>query len=75
MKYFLLCYVIILIAVVVFVFFGGLLIFDFSKNAWLAIAACSLLITIVVFGFVRLASKVEELEERLSKFESEKKDG
>ena len=75
MKDFLLCYVIILIAVVVFVFFGGLLIFDFSKNAWLAIAECSLLISIVVFGFVRLASKVEELEERLSKFESEKKDG
>ena len=75
MKDFLLTYVIVLTGVVVFAFFGGLLIFDFSNNAWLAIASCSLVISIVVFAFVRLSSKVEELEERLSKFESEKKDG
>ncbi len=66
MKNFLLTFLICFILCVVFMMFGGYLIFE---NFWVAVALVAFLISCVVSGFYAMATKVEELEQRLKRIE------
>ncbi len=66
MKEFLITFIMVLILVVVFFLFGGLMIFE---HFWLATFFCSLHASVVIYFFFKLAIKVEELEKRLDEIE------
>lgn len=62
-------FIVVFLLSVVFVFFGGWMLFDFSSRFWLATAACAFLIAVIVYAFIRLEEKVEGLEQRIRELE------
>ncbi len=71
MKEFLITFIMVLILVVVFFLFGGFLIFE---NFWLSVFFCSLIVSIVIYYFFKLAIRVEELEKKLDEIVKTRKD-
>ncbi len=69
MKKFFPIYVMVLVLVEVFLFFGGSMLFDFHRRFYLAGAATALIIAILIFVFDSQAKKIEELEKRLQVLE------
>lgn len=53
----------------VFVFFGGWMLFDFSKRYFVATAACAFLIAVIISIFVLQKEKIEQLEKRVKELE------
>ncbi len=62
-------FIVVFLLSVVFVFFGGWMLFDFGSRFWLATAACAFLIAVIVYAFIRLEEKVEGLEQRIRELE------
>jgi uncharacterized membrane protein (DUF106 family) len=68
-------YAITLILCYIFVFFGGWMLFDFSRRFYVAIAACAFIIAAVVSVFVMQAEKMEQLEKRMKALEEKDSSG
>lgn len=66
MKQFLQIFVLVLVLSEVFTFLGGIFLFDFSANPYGAMAICSFLLSLVLYGFVVQSDRIEALEERLA---------
>lgn len=72
MKQFFPLYVMVLILLEVFLFFGGYALFDFSRRFFLAGASTAFVITIILFAFNAQLKKIEELEKRIQILENDK---
>ena len=59
-----------LVVVECFLFFGGYAVFDFSRRYYTAGAACSFIISLILYGFLVQAEKIEELEKRIQEIET-----
>lgn len=66
---FLKVFLIILFSSFLFVFFGGWMLFEFTKRVYLTTAVLALIVSAVVYAFVRLYEKVETLEKRVKELE------
>ena len=71
MKDFFLTFFIVLVLIFVFLFFGGAILLEYF---WLSVITISFLISLLVFILIRFSDKIENLERRMEKIESEKKD-
>ena len=69
MKQFMQIFVLVLVLSEVFTFLGGIFLFDFSANPYWAMAICSFLLSLVLYGFVVQCDRIEALEERLAALE------
>lgn len=58
---------------VLFMFFGGWMLFDFRQRFWVATAACALIAAVIVFVFVAQDSKIERLEQRVKALEEKER--
>ena len=67
-------YAIILILLVVFVFLGGYMLFDFAKNFWLAVVSCAFLLAVFAYIFMAQEEKIETLEKRIKELEEKSND-
>ena len=74
MKEFFKTFAIILVFSYVFVFFGGYLLFDFSRNFYLALGTCAFVFSAFVYALVRLSDRIEILEDKLKTFEKKEED-
>ena len=52
-----------------FVFFGGYMLFDFSKRFFTATAAVAFLLSVVIYAFEEQNEKISKLENRMSLLE------
>ena len=59
-----------LVVVECFLFFGGYAVFDFSLRYYTAGAACAFIISLILYGFLAQAEKIEELEKRIQEIET-----
>jgi len=73
MKRFLGFYLMTLIIFSLFFFFGGWMLFDFSGHFACALASCSFVIALVIYGFLRRSERIDELEEKIKKLEEQGK--
>jgi preprotein translocase subunit SecF len=62
-------YAMTLVLCYVFVFFGGWMLFDFSKHLYVAIAACAFIIAVVASVFIEQEEKINQLEKRVKELE------
>ena len=69
MKKFIRIYFIVLIIAEMFLIFGGFQLFDFYRHFFIAGAACSFVIALIVFVFSVQSEKIEKLEKRLNELE------
>lgn len=53
----------------IFVFFGGWMLFDFSKRFYVATAVCALIIAVIASAFLAQSEKIEQLEKRVKTLE------
>lgn len=53
----------------IFVFFGGWMLFDFSKRYFVATAACAFIIAVIISVFAAQDEKIEQLEKRVEELE------
>jgi len=74
MKEFFVTFIMVLILLVVFFLFGGFVLLDFKQNFWLAVLFLALAISLIIYFFVKLSIRVEELENKIVELESNKKD-
>lgn len=58
-----------------FAFCGGCMLFDFSKRFYVALAAVSLVIALVIHAFMTQAERIEQLESRVKALESQNNSG
>lgn len=72
MKDFIKTFLIVAILLFVFLFFGGYLLFDFSKHFWLAALNCAFIASIIIYVLCKQAEKIEELEKRIKDIEEAK---
>lgn len=61
-----------LVVCFLFVFFGGWMLFDFSKRFYVATAACAFGIAVVISAFLAQEQKIEQLEKRIEELEKQK---
>lgn len=52
-----------------FMFFGGYMLFDFSKRFFTATAAVAFLISVVIYAFAEQQEKISKLEKRIASLE------
>ena len=52
-----------------FVFFGGYMLFDFSKRFFTATAAVAFLLSVVIYAFAEQYEKISKLEKRIALLE------
>ena len=52
-----------------FVFFGGYMLFDFSKRFFTATAAVAFLLSVVIYAFEERNEKISKLEKRIALIE------
>lgn len=69
MKEFLKVFAVTLLLLELFLFFGGWLLFDFSRHFFLASAAAAFVIALVFFAFLSQAQRIEDLEQRIQSLE------
>lgn len=62
-------YAMTLVLCYVFVFFGGWMLFDFSKRVFVATAACAFIIAVIISIFIAQDAKIEHLEKRIKELE------
>lgn len=72
MKDFIATFAIILVILVIFLFLGGALILE---HFWLMVVIVAFVVALIVFAFMKLSDRIDELEKKLEIIESEKKDG
>lgn len=65
-------FVMTLIIMEVFLFFGGYILFDFYHNYYGAGVSCAFIAALVIYGFLVQAEKIEDLEKRIQILEEEK---
>ena len=70
MKKFIQTYVIVLIIMECFLFFGGYMLFDFRQRFYIAGAVSALVIAIIISAFITQSEKIEELEKRIQTLEN-----
>lgn len=61
---------IILVISYLFIFFGGWMLFDFSKHVYLTTAVWALILSGVLFAFLRQSERMEMLEQRIKELEN-----
>lgn len=69
MKQFLTCYLVCLVGLVIFTFFGGLNLLFFS-NAWASIAFYALVLALILHLVMSYEERLEKLEKRVKELES-----
>lgn len=69
---FLKIFLMILIVFFLFVFFGGWMLFEFTERVYLTTAVLALIVSAVVYAFVHLFEKVENLEKRVKELEDKR---
>ena len=52
-----------------FMFFGGYMLFDFSKRFFTATASAAFLISVIIYVFAEQNQKISELEKRVKNLE------
>lgn len=62
----------ILISSFLFVFLGGWMLFEFTKRVYLTTAVLALIVSAVVYAFVHLFEKVQNLERRVKELEDKR---
>lgn len=62
-------YAMTLVLCYIFVFFGGWMLFDFSKRYFVATAACAFIIAVIISIFIAQDAKIEHLEKRIKELE------
>ena len=67
---FLMLYVMTLITCYVFGFFGGFQLFNFRENFFLALAACALIIAVLLYCLISQSEKINQLEKRIKELET-----
>ena len=67
-------YAITLVICYIFMFFGGGLLFDFSKHFYVATAACALILAAFISVLLAQEEKIESLESRLKALEEKSND-
>lgn len=70
MKDFILTFIICLVGFFVFLFFGGIRLFE---HFYLVLVLCSFIAALVIFAFIKQSEKIEELENRIEKLENDRK--
>ena len=58
------------LAIFVFLFFGGIRLFE---HFYLVLVLCSFIAALVIFAFIKQSEKIEELENRIEKLENDRK--
>lgn len=69
---FLKVFLIILFSSFLFVFFGGWMLFEFTERVYLTTAVLALIVSAVVYAFVHLFEKVENLEKCVKELEDKR---
>lgn len=69
---FLKIFLMILISSFLFVFLGGWMLFEFTKRVYLTTAVLALIVSAVVYAFVHLFEKVQNLEKRVKEPEDKR---
>lgn len=64
MKRFLQVFAATLLFGLLFAFFDGICLFDFSSNFYAAITACAFLLALIVYGFLAQSDRIGALEQR-----------
>lgn len=62
-------YAMTLAACYIFVFFGGWMLFDFSKRYFVATAACAFIIAVVASVFIAQEERIDQLEKKVKELE------
>lgn len=62
-------YAITLVLCFLFVFFGGWMLFEFSKRFWLTTAVCALIIAVFISVYFELTERIETLEQKVKALE------
>lgn len=62
-------YAMTLVACCIFVFFGGWMLFDFSKRYFVATAACAFIIAVVASIFIAQEERIDQLEKKVKELE------
>lgn len=62
-------YAVTLVMCYIFAFFGGLMLFDFSKRFYVATAAYAFIIAGIISAFIAQDKKIEQLEKRVKELE------
>lgn len=62
-------YAMTLAACYIFVFFGGWMLFDFSKRYFVATAACAFIISVVASVFIAQEERIDQLEKKVKELE------
>ena len=56
-----------------FFFFGGWMLFDFSRHVYLPIAACAFVIAVAAYLFYAQSRRISQLEDRIRQLEEKHK--
>lgn len=72
MKRFLRVYLVTLLVLFMFLFFGGSMLFDFRERFWVAAAACGFVIAAVLSLFLSMWEKIDALEAKVQALEEGK---
>lgn len=62
-------YILVLIFCLLFAFFGGWLLLDFSRHYFLSTAVCALFLSVLIFILWEQGGKIEQLENRVKELE------
>lgn len=74
MKEFIKTYLTCLVITEVFLFCGGVYLFDFHRHFFLAGAAVAFLLAVLVSGWLSQEERIENLEKRIEELENKEKD-
>jgi len=69
MKEFIQTFAIVSILLLIFVFFGGYILFDFSGHFWLAVLSTAFTASVFIYVLSRQSEKIDELEKRIKMLE------
>ena len=69
MKKFIQILIVTVITAECFMFFGGYMLFDFSKRFFTATASVAFLISVIIYVFAEQNQKISELEKRIKNLE------
>ncbi len=74
MKTFAQLWLIALIGVEIFLFFGGYTLFDISRSFYAAGVAYAFVIALVLYQFVSLSERIRQLEKRIERLEKKREE-
>jgi len=73
MKLFLRIFATTLLLAEIFTFCGGIFLFDFSAQPYVATAVCAFVFSLILYGFWAQSERIESLEKRLAALEQPEK--